>query len=305
MTVIELPRVQGRLLIFGDTIVDETWYVDVKKLSPEAPIPVASLVCSEPVRSPGGASLAAAYARRRNYPAVYLTSVNPTIVDWLMQKGIDTHSLKNDGYISRVRYIDRASNYHLLRVDNDATVRNEPTSVYEVEALLTCIPDDILGIVILDYQKGIVMDSAVCRFILAYAKTLNIPTYVDTRGDTSKFLGYDFLKLNDKEYVAACAALNVNSPMDLGDKLYVQNLIITKGKQGAEIWNIRSGTYSDHVPDLKKHEGTPDVTGCGDVFDINFCYHHFIEGLIPTESLRLSVEDATSFAYEPIGERLC
>jgi hypothetical protein len=105
MTVIELPKAQGRLLIFGDTIVDETWYVDVKKLSPEAPIPVASLVCSEPVRSPGGASLAAAYARRRNYPSVYLTSVNPTIVDWLKQKGIDTHSLKNDISIELVTII--------------------------------------------------------------------------------------------------------------------------------------------------------------------------------------------------------
>lgn len=305
MTVTDLPKAPGRLLIIGDTIVDETWYVDVKKLSPEAPVPVASLVSSEPVRSPGGASLAAAYAYRKDYPAVYLTSVDSTIVDWLKQKGIDSYSLKSDGYISRVRYIDRASNYHLLRVDNDATIRNEPTSVYEAEALISCIPDDILGIVVLDYQKGIVMDPEVCRFLLAYAKSFNVPTYVDTRGDTTKFLGYDFLKLNDKEYAAACAALNVNSPIHLGDKLGIQYLIITKGKQGAEMYDIRSGTYSDHVPDLKKHEGTPDVTGCGDVFDINFCYHHFIEGATPTQSLKLSVEDATSFAYEPIGERLC
>jgi bifunctional ADP-heptose synthase (sugar kinase/adenylyltransferase) len=279
--------------------------VDVKKLSPEAPIPVASLVSSKPVRSPGGASLAAAYARRRNYPVTYLTAVDSIIVDWLRQKGMDCFSLKNDGYISRVRYIDRASNYHLLRVDNDATICNEPTSVCEAEALLSCVLDDVIGIVVLDYQKGVVMNPDVCQFLLSYAKSCNISTYVDTRGDTTKFKGYDFLKLNSKEYLDASIALSTKSPIDLGNKLGINNLIITKGKQGAELYDIQNELLVTYAPNIKEHEGTPDVTGCGDVFDINFCYYHFIESKTPTNALELSVEDATSFAYEPIGERLC
>jgi D-beta-D-heptose 7-phosphate kinase/D-beta-D-heptose 1-phosphate adenosyltransferase len=305
MTVIGSHKVLGQLLIIGDTIVDETWYVNVKKLSPEAPVPVASLVSTEPIRSPGGASLGAAYAQRNKFPFTYLTSVDEVTGKWLESLGINLCCLPAENHISKTRYIDKASNYHLLRVDNDDVVANKPATKDELMVLLSCMPEDTKGIVVLDYRKGIVMDQEACEFIVSYAKSFNIPTYVDTRGNVSKFKGYDFLKFNEKEYVVACTSLSVDNPFSLGKILNVKNLVITKGKKGGELYGIIEETTYSYTPSLRKYNGTPDVTGCGDVFDVNFCYYHFIEGKSPTESLLLSIENATRFAYEPIGERLC
>lgn len=305
MTAIELPKAPGQLLIIGDTIVDETWYVNVRKLSPEAPVPVASLTSTEPIRSPGGASLAAAYAQTKRYPFTYLTCVDESTGEWLESKGINTCCLPAENHISKTRYIDQASNYHLLRVDNDDIALGKPATKEEMMVLLSYMSEDTKGIVILDYQKGIVVDPEVCEFLSSYAQSLNIPVYVDTRGDISKFKNYDFVKVNANEYAAACAALDITSPFLLGNILNIKNLIITKGKDGGEIYHINERTCHTYKPSIRKYRGTPDVTGCGDVFDINFCYYHFIEGRTPTESLMLSIEDATSFAYEPIGERLC
>jgi D-beta-D-heptose 7-phosphate kinase/D-beta-D-heptose 1-phosphate adenosyltransferase len=305
MTVIGSHKVLGQLLIIGDTIVDETWYVDVKKLSPEAPVPVASLTSIEPLRSPGGASLAASYAQKNKYPFTYLTSVDEVTGKWLESLGINLCCLPAENHISKTRYIDKASNYHLLRVDNDDVVSNKPATKEELAVLLSCMPEDTKGIVLLDYRKGLLLDKEACQFLLTYAKSFNIPIYVDTKGNVNNFQGYDFIKLNAKEYVIACTNLDVDSPFLLGEKLNIKNLIITKGKKGSELYDITKKINYNYIPSLRKYHGTPDVTGCGDVFDINFCYYHFIEGRLPTESILLSVENATRFAYEPIGERLC
>ena len=80
--------------------------------------------------------------------------------------------------------------------------------------------------------------------------------------------------------------------------------MVTKGKQGASLYLTKEEKKYEFIPDLTNYIGTPDVTGCGDVFDINFCYNRFIECLGPTKSLRLSVEQATKFAYEPVDNRL-
>ena len=100
--------------------------------------------------------------------------------------------------------------------------------------------------------------------------------------------------------------LDVSSPISLMLNLDVKNLIITKGANGADLYmwseETRFITKKSHKP--KKLSGSPDVTGCGDVLDISFCYNWAIGGLTLVEALKAASDRATEFAYEPIEARI-
>jgi len=294
------------MLIMGDTIIDSTWYVNAIKLSPEAPIPTVYLGSPDPILTPGGASLAAAFANRHSLESMFVTTIEDRFCKWLQSKGIDIVSLADNYNIVKTRYIDIGSGYHMLRVDNDSIVTPHFVYPLEIKNKLTDIieTNKISCITILDYQKGMFNVEETCHTIISIANKNNIPVYVDTRGDPLKYIGCDFIKLNEKEYNAAASKLNINSPLQLTKKLNVKAVIVTKGKNGASIYTSDGKTEYKYVPDLRKYNGTPDVTGCGDVFDINFCYNRFIEGFSPTKSLKLSVEKATKYAYELVSDRL-
>jgi D-beta-D-heptose 7-phosphate kinase/D-beta-D-heptose 1-phosphate adenosyltransferase len=292
------------MLIVGDLIIDKTWYVDARKISPEAPVPIGYLTSPNPLLSPGGAGLAASYAIKQQLKSIFLTATSKDNRLWLGEKGIDVHTLMLADNVVKTRYVDADSGYHLLRVDNDEVVDFPIITEERLELIFQDLLTDIECIVMLDYRKGMFSSVDAIKMIIARAKENNIPTYVDTRCNPLKFEGVDFLKLNRKEYNAAKAALNINLPKDLCKKINIKNLIITEGKEGAKLY-LSNGQSYQYKADTKKYTGTPDVTGCGDVFDVNFCYYYFQESLEPTKALRLSVEKATKYAYMPIGDRLC
>jgi len=295
-----------KILIIGDLIIDETWYVNANKLSPEAPIPVAFLTSQLPHLSPGGAGLAASYAKKNNIDSVFYTAAHADNFVWLAAKGINIHNAQRINNVTKTRYVDVNSNYHLLRVDNDHTVSFPTIDISKFsKKIYKILSDDIGGIAILDYNKGMFADTDICQFIIETAYQYNIPTYVDTRSNPTKFAGCNFLKLNAKEYDVACTDLGIDSPYALCSVLDISKLLITKGKEGATIYFPDTEIETDCGIDLTGYTGAPDVTGCGDVFDINFCYYCFIEGLIPTKALKLSTKKATEYAYMQIGDRLC
>ena len=207
-----------------------------------------------------------------------------------------------------MRYIDIHSAYHLLRVDNDDIV-NPPiiSKKMMMEKFEEVIEEhDIACVAALDYRKGVFNNPDTCYGLINICRSHHIPIYVDTRDDTTKFIGVNCLKLNEKETVEAMIELGLDNPQELLERLHIDNLIVTRGSQGAALYEHNKGDIqiSNYVPDLSGYTGTPDVTGCGDVFDINFCYNRFVEGLEPTKSLELSVERATQFAYQLVHNRL-
>jgi len=292
------------MLIMGDTIIDETWYVDARKLSPEAPIPVGYLTSSVPHRSPGGASLAASYALKQGYPFTFLTATSNNNTRWLAAKGMDVHSLQSVDNVTKTRYIDVNSNYHLLRIDNDEVVTFPSVTSDKLSPVLEELLDKATCLIMLDYRKGIFSNLEAVKKMIAEAVRRNLPVYVDTRCSPSKFRMSTYLKLNEKEYVAACAALGFNNYQDLCSNLNIPNVIVTEGKRGATLHSVTNETFHS-TPSKDRYKGIPDVTGCGDVFDVNFCYYCFQEGLPPTEALKLSVERASEYAHTTIGDRLC
>lgn len=302
----------SKILLIGDLLIDKTVTVEVNKVSPEAPVPVASVLPGDHTReSPGGAGLAASYAIKDNIPIVFLTACPPIRADWLKELGIPTLFYRAPDNIHKIRYIDDASGYHLIRIDTDQTVvppdlnSDSGVDTFKILFNLALKEENIAVVALLDYRKGLLSNPTLTQWIIQKCKSKDIPIYTDTRSkDIRKFEGTTILKLNSNEFELACGALNISSAREALSKLKIGALLITKGKDGAEAHTPITIFSSVSYP--TEPVGNPDVTGCGDVFDVNFCYHWGVKKKHINEALELSVDRATAFAYEPVGERtLC
>lgn len=299
-------------MLIGDLLIDRTYYVNVSKLSPEAPIPVAMLT-GEPINTPGGAGLAAAFSAVKKIPIIFGTYTCPKTAVWILQEYnipviyTDTRSFNVNA--TKIRYIDNERYYHLLRVDSDNIINPPFSSPGEEDEWFSRIKKNIknnnIGIMaILDYRKGLLNESRSQRLI-SMAHSTNIPVYVDSRAqDLRKFRGADILKLNSTEYKTTCSSLKCKTSHELCNRLNIKQIIETKGADGAELWDSYNPSFIGHVPNLIKREGSPDVTGCGDVFDVTFCHEWGINKVGFHKAIKAAVEAATKFAYEPIEKRL-
>lgn len=320
MTVSESTQadLKGNILLIGDLLIDRTFYVDVSKLSPEAPVPVAMLT-GNPIDTPGGAGLAAAFSAVDRIPIIFATYTSIETASWMSNiynipiihpciHSENTNAIKT-------RYIDNERHYHLLRVDNDKTVLHPFQSKEDEEEWFRQIEqsiksDNIKVIALLDYRKGLFNKSRSQRLI-TMAQRANLSIYVDSRcSNLTKFTGANIIKLNSEEYKTACEKYNTDKPDELASQIGIDFIIETQGANGAQMWDGRytnhrgSRGYACHKPDLAEHEGSPDVTGCGDVFDVTFCYQWGIKKVGFHSAIRIAVETATEYAYQPIGERL-
>lgn len=293
-----------KIIILGDLIIDETWYVKVEKVSPEAPVPVAAIMHNEPCSTPGGAGLAAMYAAKEKIPSIFLAAVSPEANEVLNKTKIDYFSIDDTpNNVKKIRYIDKESKYHLIRVDTDNITNDSYNSTAILSALKECIKENnIKCLAMLNYRKGTFRDSKLCENIIKLCKEYNIPTFIDTREDVAKFNSCTTAKLNTKELKAALVRNNCKKPSELRKLLDIQHLIVTKAADGADIYTEDS--FYSCLP--RKLSGNPDVTGAGDVFDINFCYHYYLltnkSSII--ESLTYSVNKATEYVRQPIETRL-
>jgi bifunctional ADP-heptose synthase (sugar kinase/adenylyltransferase) len=305
-----------KILLVGDLIIDKTIMVAVTKVSPEAPVPVAEILPRSRSReSPGGAGSAAAFANKDNIPLIFLTACPPDRLAWLHTLGIEAEAHDNRcENVTKIRYIDVNTGYHLLRVDTDRTISYPDLhtlngTVNFQEQLNSVLEDhDIACIALLDYRKGMLTKKPITQWIIETGKKNGIPTYVDSRSeDLTRFKGANVLKLNQKEYNFAHGALNADCVLDVKSRLNVDTLIITKGAEGAELYTCPpEEKWSEHFayPDLTKYDGSPDVIGCGDAFDMTFCYTWSILGKSLDEALQVAVDRASQFAHEPIGVRI-
>lgn len=296
------------ILLIGDLIIDRTIYCTVSKVSPEAPVPVAMIEPNGIVETPGGAGLAASYALKNNIHTVFITACNSK---WAEILGLED-GVYQENNVRKTRYVDTHSNYHLLRADTDLmiektdTYTNEFCDLWRANIISLLAKKKVSGVVILDYCKGLLDNEKLVQELIRTARQFEIPVYVDSRsGNLIKYTGANIIKVNTKEFSVASNALNISSAWQLSKKLELDHVIITHGKYGAEIFSREEGSSRVSCrPDLSSFNGAPDVTGCGDVFDVTFCSNWCIKGLSINASLCFAVQEATEFAYKPIEERL-
>lgn len=193
-----------KILVIGDLSVDFFVIGECPRISPEKPVVVFCPL--ETNSNPGMAGNVEANLRSLA-PDVEIRTLYP-----------DKPSIKT-------RYVDKGSNQHLLRVDED--VKSEPLSAAKfIDVLDKDILNPYSAVVLSSYAKGFLTVENM-EAILLLCENRDIPTFVDLKeilGDWSK--SATVVKINSKEYTAQLIA-GVKEPWTK-----CKNLIVTQGARG-------------------------------------------------------------------------
>lgn len=200
-----------RILVIGDVMLDRYIWGDVRRISPEAPVPV---VCStHQSQQPGGAANVAMNIAQLGASAVLVGFVGADenrslLEDGLCASGIESSLVTSEGFptITKLRII--GGRQQMLRLDSEK-LGVRPQQDYD--CLLAVALEKLKSshaLVLSDYAKG-VLTPEVCQMLIAEARKQGIPVLVDPKNtDFSRYRGATTICPNAGELSAAARELS-------------------------------------------------------------------------------------------------
>lgn len=198
---------RASVLVVGDAMLDRYVYGAVRRISPEAPVPV--LAVEREVAMPGGAgnvvrnltALGAAVAfvsvvgdDQAGSDLTGLIGGQPGVEPWLLVQG-GRHTT------TKTRFI--ANGQHMLRADQEVV---QPIHPRLADRMVKIAGDAVAATAVLvlsDYGKG-VLDGATARRLIESAHAAGRPVVVDPKGrDYGRYAGADVITPNRTELAEA------------------------------------------------------------------------------------------------------
>jgi rfaE bifunctional protein kinase chain/domain len=252
-----------KVLVVGDVMLDEYWFGDVRRISPEAPVPVVRVERGE--ERPGGAAnvarnVAALGARATLLSVVGKDDTARRLRNVLDESGIE-HVLQEDDSIRttlKLRVIGHQQ--QMLRIDFE-----RPPSREALDAKLSQfgrLVEDSDVVVFSDYRKGALDRIKEC---LSLTKDRPVVTVVDPKGrDYSRYAGAKVLTPNRAELAEVEGPWDSDDQMDekaedLRREIGVDALLLTLSEQGMKLY---SDEATIHRPAQARE--VYDVSGAGD-----------------------------------------
>jgi len=258
-----------RVLVVGDIMLDRYLWGDVRRISPEAPVPVVEI--RETTHVPGGAANAAVGVTALGASCELISAIGDDSDGKELLRGLRERLVECDGVLTMADRVTTtktrviAHNQQVVRADIE---RLDPPSA-EFEAML--LERSLAGVttadvvLLSDYAKGMMTDSIVSS-IIAAAQQQRKPVVVDPKGrDYMKYRGATVLTPNvhdleqavrhpvetQKEIVAVARSLS--------ETLDGTALLITRGAAGMTLVSANKVvTVRAEAKDVY------DVTGAGD-----------------------------------------
>ena len=260
-----------RIAVIGDVMLDRYFHGEVKRISPEAPVPVTRVTKIKSVLG-GAANVAANLAHLEC--KVFMGGVtgddeNRLLLEKLMDEaGINYAGLVKSSKrstITKLRVV--GGQQQMLRLDFEETGDLYPEESMKLKAWLEDLLDQGLdGIIISDYAKGVCSDDF-CQWAIKTAHAYDIPVLIDPKGaDWSKYEGCDFITPNLKEMceAAGCQKANedeavVEMALAAKNKFNIKNVVVTRSERGMSLINNDEVL---HAPATAME--VFDVSGAGD-----------------------------------------
>lgn len=260
-----------KIAVIGDVMLDRYFHGEVKRISPEAPVPVTRITKMKSVLG-GAANVAANLAHLEC--KVFMGGVtgddeNRALLETLLSEAnIDFSGLvrsKKRKTITKLRVL--GGNQQMLRLDFEETGDLYPEEIALLRQWLNGLLDNGLdGIIVSDYAKGVCSDDF-CQWVIAQGKAYDIPVLIDPKGaDWSKYRGCDFITPNFKEMCEAAGCKKENEDTAVvemasaaKDKFSIKNVVVTRSERGMTLVN---NTQVLHSPAAAIE--VFDVSGAGD-----------------------------------------
>lgn len=259
------------VLVVGDTMIDKFVWGKVKRISPEAPVPVVEV--TRETETLGGAgnvanNITAFGAKAYIVSAIGEDITGKSMIELLEEKGINAKYLVYDANrptILKTRII--ATNQQVVRVDKEIKgVFSQSTQSQIIKNIEALIPV-VNGVIISDYGKGVVSRKVLKRTI-TLARKHKIPVTVDPKIENfKKYKKVTTMTPNTKEAIEGMSARNIKTDADiaaLGKKILTalnsDSVLITRGEKGMTL--IQPNNKITNIPTRAKE--VYDVTGAGD-----------------------------------------
>lgn len=259
-----------KVLVFGDIMLDRYYFGEVKRISPEAPVPVAKIYREQDTL--GGAANVALNLVKLGCPVKLVGIVGCDDSRSRLEILMESLSMDQTGLVAanrptttKLRVI--GGHQQMIRLDFEQvealSKRTERELKQRIEKLLNAGIDSII---ISDYAKG-VCTAALCRYLITEARQRQIPLIVDPKGaNWKKYAGASFITPNVKELGEAIHASVPNQNEDIekaGSKVRkrfaLDEMILTRSEQGMSVIN---DDRILHIPTLA--QDVFDVSGAGD-----------------------------------------
>ncbi len=258
------------ILVIGDIMLDRYWWGDVKRISPEAPVPVVELKRS--TFAAGGSANVAANIAGLGAKVTLVGATGDdgeadTLVELLTKNGIETKIIIRDpSRQTSVKTRVIAHNQQVIRLDNETTVAISP----EIEETILANAAKALPaadlVIVSDYAKGLLTETLLAG-VIAHAKAAEKPVIVDPKGkDYGKYAGASLITPNKREAAYACNLemstrdIVVTCGGELIKCFGFETVLITEGEDGMTLF--QKGSDAFHIPAAAK--SVYDVTGAGD-----------------------------------------
>ncbi len=262
---------QKRILVVGDVMLDRYLWGDVKRISPEAPVPVVRIRQQSEV--PGGAGNVAANLAGLECPVSILgvcgnDEAGNRLRKIFQEKGIDPLLQESIARptITKTRVMARGQ--QLLRLDEEEPRILSPELEEKIIAAFEWKASVCDVVVLSDYGKGIFQTPNLCRRFIGFCKTRGIPVLVDPKGaDWTRYQGATCITPNTAELeIAAGSASEESEPeqhqsaADIRRRYGLEWLLVTRGSRGM----ILCGNEASPLVIPARAREVFDVSGAGD-----------------------------------------
>lgn len=258
-----------RLIVIGDAMCDAYTSCDPVKISPEAPVPILKFLST--AHNPGGAANVAKNLAHLGNDVTLIATIGDDdqgeiLKERLKSFGVRCHRLivvPERPTTFKTRFI--AHKQQLLRLDRETT-EPLPHDVYaEIYAAFIAELSDADGVVISDYNKGLLSEE-LTQQIIAAAKVQKKLVLGDPKGSSfAKYTGIDLLTPNRREAeqvsgLTLAAVDNVERCLRVLATSLRAKIVITMGEEGLSCCD-ETGVSAHFRSETKE---VSDVTGAGD-----------------------------------------
>lgn len=256
-------KIQSKVLVVGDVMIDRYWMGMANRLSPEAPVPVVNV--SEKNDRLGGAANVAANVASIGGQAGLLAIIGDDdngryLEDALAKQNIKSYLVRSDKSPTTVKIRVVAQHQQMLRCDFEA-----PPSISDVNAVLnefSRIVKHYDVVIFSDYGKGVL--SEVSQMIEICNRNC-IPCLIDPKGnDYSKYRGATAITPNKSELRQIVGSWSseeelITKASSLRDELKLDYLVLTRSEEGVSLFS------SEGIQNIKATaKEVFDVSGAGD-----------------------------------------
>ena len=259
-----------RIAIIGDMMLDGYFWGDVKRISPEAPVPVME-VEEEFFRFGGAANVALNILKLGGIP-IPIGVIGYDNYGTIFTSLLNEMNIENDGIFTdtdrptttKTRVI--ADNHHVVRIDKESKEPLSEDIERKLSIYLTGLINSLDGIILQDYNKGVLTKSFIQKTI-SLTNQIGLTITVDPKFDNFfEYRNVTVFKPNKKE-TESVLGIKLESNEDVSfagnellNRLNAKYVLLTLSEQGIAV-------FEKDKPEKRmptKARKVADVSGAGD-----------------------------------------